>query len=189
MSIDFVAFDLGGVLVDVDLWRAYRHLGRPCEAAFFDGDHHSRVSVGSLDAEGFVHESARRSGHAPERVRRAWRTVVRPFPGANALVASAGPRPVAWSNTDPEHIDALPTLPRALFHEQRGLSYELGAMKPDPAFYRAALDRLGVDAERVAFIDDLPRNVEAARALGVRARRVHGIADAWRALRELGAIE
>jgi putative hydrolase of the HAD superfamily len=48
-------------------------------------------------------------------------------------------------------------------------SYDLGAAKPDPAYFETVLGRLGVDAGSVLFVDDSPRNVESARALGLAA--------------------
>ncbi|MEZ4317110.1 MAG: HAD family phosphatase [Myxococcota bacterium] len=46
-------------------------------------------------------------------------------------------------------------------------SHEVGLWKPDPAIYTYALDQLGLPASRVAFVDDLPENVEAAEQLGM----------------------
>lgn len=48
-------------------------------------------------------------------------------------------------------------------------SYRLGIAKPDAAIYRDTLEQLGVKAVEALFIDDKPVNVEAARALGMRA--------------------
>ncbi|MEO1491271.1 MAG: HAD family phosphatase [Pseudomonadota bacterium] len=42
-------------------------------------------------------------------------------------------------------------------------------LKPDPTIYRVLLDRNGLDAKDYLFIDDSPRNVDAARALGMQA--------------------
>jgi 2-haloacid dehalogenase len=42
-------------------------------------------------------------------------------------------------------------------------------LKPDPAIYRLLLDRYGLSAGACVFIDDSRANVEAARALGMRA--------------------
>jgi epoxide hydrolase-like predicted phosphatase len=47
-----------------------------------------------------------------------------------------------------------------------GSAYE-GVMKPDPAIYRRALEKLGRTPEETVFIDDAPRNIDAARALGM----------------------
>ena len=47
-------------------------------------------------------------------------------------------------------------------------SAELGAMKPDPAFFVAILERLGLPPEQVGFVDDSHANVATALALGIR---------------------
>jgi epoxide hydrolase-like predicted phosphatase len=49
-------------------------------------------------------------------------------------------------------------------------SHEVGMRKPNPAIYQLTLDRLGVEATRAAFLDDLHANVVAASAVGL-----HGI--------------
>ena len=50
------------------------------------------------------------------------------------------------------------------------ISAEIGMMKPQPEVYQLALKQAQVKANEAAFIDDTPRNVEAANALGM-----HGI--------------
>jgi HAD superfamily hydrolase (TIGR01509 family) len=41
-----------------------------------------------------------------------------------------------------------------------------GVIKPDPRLYRIALDRMGLPADKVLFIDDSPPNIDAAREIG-----------------------
>ena len=41
-------------------------------------------------------------------------------------------------------------------------------MKPDPKIFELALQRFGIKAEETVFIDDNPKNVAAANALGIR---------------------
>ena len=52
-------------------------------------------------------------------------------------------------------------------------SYELGVAKPDPAFFTTILDRLGLEAAEVLFVDDSLRNIEAARSVGLAAEHWH----------------
>lgn len=47
------------------------------------------------------------------------------------------------------------------------ISGEVGLRKPDPAIYRLAAERLAVPPDACVFIDDLERNVEVARELGM----------------------
>ncbi|MDR2901981.1 MAG: HAD-IA family hydrolase [Lactobacillales bacterium] len=49
-------------------------------------------------------------------------------------------------------------------------SYQLGLLKPDPEIYVAVQERLGCDFDEMLFIDDKPKNVAAAKELGI-----HGI--------------
>jgi HAD superfamily hydrolase (TIGR01509 family) len=48
-------------------------------------------------------------------------------------------------------------------------SHEVGLAKPDPAVYALTAERLGVRPEAIAFLDDVPANVGAARACGWQA--------------------
>jgi len=48
-------------------------------------------------------------------------------------------------------------------------SFQLHMAKPDPAIYRHTLTALGAEPEETLFLDDRIVNVEAARALGMRA--------------------
>ena len=48
------------------------------------------------------------------------------------------------------------------------ISAEIGVMKPDAAAYEAILGMLALPASAGVFIDDLPANVAAAQALGMR---------------------
>jgi 2-haloacid dehalogenase len=44
-----------------------------------------------------------------------------------------------------------------------------GVAKPDPRVFELLLDRFGLDAARTLFIDDSPKNVAAARGVGMQA--------------------
>ncbi|MDF8264183.1 HAD family hydrolase [Luteipulveratus flavus] len=50
-------------------------------------------------------------------------------------------------------------------------SSEVGAMKPEPEYFRRVLDDLGMAAAATLFIDDSLTNVESAAALGIVAER------------------
>ena len=46
------------------------------------------------------------------------------------------------------------------------ISGDLGLRKPSAEIYRLAADRLGVRPQEIVFVDDRPRNLEAARLVG-----------------------
>ena len=48
-------------------------------------------------------------------------------------------------------------------------SYQLGHAKPDPDFFWAILEQLGIEPERILFIDDVEANVVGARSVGIHA--------------------
>ncbi len=47
------------------------------------------------------------------------------------------------------------------------ISGELGVRKPDPEIYAIAVQRMGMPAEALVFVDDLAGNLKPARALGI----------------------
>ncbi len=49
------------------------------------------------------------------------------------------------------------------------ISADVDLVKPDPKIYELALARIGLRADEVFYFDDLAVNVEAARAVGMRA--------------------
>lgn len=61
----------------------------------------------------------------------------------------------------------------------------VGLRKPDPRIYALVCERLGLAPARVAFLDDIGRNLKPARALGMTTIKVD---DPDAALRELGAV-
>jgi epoxide hydrolase-like predicted phosphatase len=47
------------------------------------------------------------------------------------------------------------------------ISGQEGVRKPDQAIYEVAIERLGVPASEIVFVDDLPGNLKPARELGM----------------------
>ncbi|CAI9398818.1 HAD family hydrolase [Nocardioides sp. T2.26MG-1] len=61
-------------------------------------------------------------------------------------------------------------------------SCDLGAVKPERAYFERALDQIGVPAAQVLFIDDNVANVEGARAAGLAAEHwelTRGLPELW----------
>jgi putative hydrolase of the HAD superfamily len=76
------------------------------------------------------------------------------------------------SNTDPLHSELLDAQFSFLnFFPVRIYSCRIGASKPSPEIYQAALRALGKAVEETVYIDDIPEFVNAARALGIDAIR------------------
>jgi putative hydrolase of the HAD superfamily len=70
--------------------------------------------------------------------------------------------------------------------EQLVLSFEVGAVKPEPAIFQAAIVRAGVAAHEIFYVDDIPGHVAAARAAGLDAVPYTSAPALAAALRERG---
>ena len=67
-------------------------------------------------------------------------------------------------------------------------SSQVGVRKPDPRIYEELIRRLGVPAEAIAFVDDLPENLPPAARLGIRAVLFTGPGEVRSALTAMGAL-
>jgi glucose-1-phosphatase len=68
------------------------------------------------------------------------------------------------------------------------LSFRLGAMKPDPRFYKAAAELTGVTPQEIFFTDDRPDNVAAAKASGWDAVLFESVSQLNDELRTRGVV-
>lgn len=66
------------------------------------------------------------------------------------------------------------------------LSGNYGAAKPDPKFYRAALQEIDVPIDQLVFVDDNTRNVGAAKAIGLESLVFTSSTRLERDLKEMG---
>jgi len=108
------------------------------------------------------------------------------FPGAAALLTRLRThyRIAYLSNSNAVHWGRLADV---LAHADLAISSHLcGLVKPDPAIFQHALRELGCAAGDVCFFDDSPRNVAAARTVGMAAHLTPGFDALAATLRELG---
>ncbi len=178
-----VLFDLGGVVVDVDLQRSYdawsRHsrLSREqVQAAFCFDEPFQQHETGALAADGyFAHLREVLALDCDAAAVQA---------GFNAMLAAEIDETVALldairdrvpcyaiSNTNAVHVAQIErAFPRLLPRFARVFtSHEIGHRKPHPASFEHVLREIGVPAAQVLLFDDLLPNIEAARALGLQA--------------------
>jgi glucose-1-phosphatase len=197
--IDFVLFDLGGVLIqpggvasmralsgidsDEALWTRWlgcrwvqRFEAGRCSPAEFAAGVVADWKL-ALEPAAFLEEF----GRWPEP----------PFEGALELVdAVRAAVPVGFlSNMNAyqwaTNYESIPLTEAFAF---RFLSFELGLVKPDAAIFDAVAARLPVPRHQVLFLDDNAVNVEAAAATGFTARHVRGLQQARTALEAAGVL-
>lgn len=108
------------------------------------------------------------------------------LPGARDLLSSLRTRHriACLSNTNAAHWARLDGIEEVF--DLCIASHLTGHLKPDREAFEDALRRLGAEPAQVCFFDDLPGNVAAARAVGMQAFQVRGVAEAAAALRGLG---
>ncbi|HEY4837665.1 MAG TPA: HAD family phosphatase [Candidatus Acidoferrales bacterium] len=103
----------------------------------------------------------------------AWNSVLVPkliLPESLFKQLSKKCRLVLLSNTDPIHVRCIESkFPFVRYFPKRIYSCEVGASKPGPKIFRAAIKAAGVPAKQILFIDDVRENVMAARRVGLRA--------------------
>lgn len=172
--------DLGNVLVRFDhgvtLARLERATGFPAEALrpHVFGPLERDFDLGRIDAAAFFRavEGAAGLPCLPDTAWvAAWRDIFFRDERALALLSRLAPdvTPVLVSNTNPLHWEGVlavaPELPRLL--PLRALSFEVGAGKPDPAHFRAALALAAATPRDAVFADDREEMVAAAWALGI----------------------
>ncbi|MBK9122393.1 MAG: HAD family phosphatase [Chloroflexi bacterium] len=80
-----------------------------------------------------------------------------------------GRRVALLSNDSAALRDKLDRLDLARLFDPIVISAEIGHMKPDPDAYRYMIDMLDVVPARTVFIDDMPVNVDGARAISMNA--------------------
>ncbi len=81
-----------------------------------------------------------------------------------------GKRLVLLSNTSVSHIEFVRREFDVLgYFDDFVLSYEVGAMKPQPAIFEAALNKIQCPPERCFYTDDIEPYIEAGRGYGLQA--------------------
>lgn len=181
-----VVFDLGGVIMTIDqnealrrfkalgLADAERHLDPYTQTGVF-GD----LEEGKITAEDFRTGLSRLIGRevTNDECKHAWLGYRKDVPQRNLDtlkdLRSKGYRLILLSNTNPfmmswalsKDFDGGKASLEDYF-DSLYLSYKVGAMKPNPEFFKNLLDNEKINPAESLFVDDGPRNIESACRLG-----------------------
>lgn len=122
----------------------------------------------------------------------AWRDIFTPLPESIRALGLVRPeiRRVLVSNTNALHWEGVLSVfrPDDLLDEVV-LSFRVGAAKPDPAFWEAALAAAGCDPDACVYADDRPELVAAASAFGIPGFVVDGPASLAPGLARFGLLD
>jgi putative hydrolase of the HAD superfamily len=208
MSIAGVVFDIGGVVQDSPLHAIARYErehgvepGAINRAVVEAGERGAwaRLERGELTVAEFcgLFEAECRSRGAAVDARRLMAALAEagvPRPrmlAAIRCIRARGLRVAALTNNwlgDPPRGAAAPARGAHPLWESFDVVVEsavVGLRKPDPRIYALVCERLALAPARVAFLDDIGRNLKPARELGMATIKVD---DPDAALRELGTL-
>ncbi len=201
MAISTIIFDFGGVLIHWDPRNLYRR--------FFDTPGEMEAFLREIDfptwnleqdrgrpfADGVAELIARFPQHASliRAYHEHWEeSIGEPVAGVSNIIRrlkalgysiyglsnwSAETFPIARSRYD--FFDLL---------DGYLISGDVGLVKPDPAIFRALLQRIGRPAAECVFIDDSPANLQAARSLGFLSILFESAAQLEHELESLGIL-
>ena len=184
-----VIFDVGRVLFDWDLRHLFAKLIADQDELEWFVTHvvtpqwHFQHDAGRPLADMLPELKAEFPDHAPlidAYAARFNETIPGPMPGSLELVErldAAGVPLFAITNFGHEFWEGFrPTQP--IFDRFRGIivSGTEKLMKPDPAIYRLAIERFGIDPAGALFIDDVAATVAGAESLGIAGHLFTGAA-------------
>ena len=204
-----VVFDLGGVVFN---WQPFQLLQQVLpqhahdtvsaqalaqqifQTFRLDGDW-AQFDLGQVEPPALADRIARRTGLLASEIMALIDAIpphLQPQRGTVALMEALrqqGHRLVYLSNMPALYADQLER-EHSFFRWFDGgvFSARVGQMKPDPAIYRTAIDRLSLQGQTPLFIDDVQHNLDAARAVGWRGLRFESPPQLGSALRSLGLL-
>ena len=200
-TIKAIIFDLGRVLVDVDLTKGifkYTQQANPkSEKQILDtlmnDSFYQDYASGKFTAEQFQREFCRRLNldFDFEAFKREWNGVFKTIQGMEALVAklSTTYKIGLLSDIGPLHWEHLKnTLPVLKRFKKPVLSYKIGFLKPDKSTYLKAAESVQTEPQSCLFIDDREVNVQGAKKAGMQAIVFRGIEQLSRDLSTLGLL-
>lgn len=200
-KIEAVIFDLGRVLVKVDITRGILGLfGHSFEngteaavAIMMREPAYASYNAGELSPQGFYDAMRKKLSFKMnfQDFAKKWCDVFDPMDGMDAFVTNLQQKIKVGllSDTDPMHWNYLTK--RFAFIDaikKPTLSFETGFRKPSKEAYLAAVKNVGVDASHCLYVDDLMENVIGANNAGLDAVQFLGVKKLRQDLAEKGII-
>lgn len=202
LPVEALLFDLGGVVIDIDVERMFAHwapLSRlPPEelrARLVIDEAFEQHERGELSTDAYMDHLRHQLDldGSIDQVVAGWNALlVDQIDTTLDLIDNLRPEVpcYAFSNTSAVHRAVWETrFPRVMSaFERLFLSFEMGMRKPDPEAYRAVADEIVTRPGAILFFDDTLSNVTGASAAGLQAVQVLRPDDVTAALRDVGLL-
>ncbi len=193
-DVDFVIFDLGNVLIDIDYHKSMDLMKSALPTSMhakvdtcYAAEFHKAYEKGQLSSAEFRQEFRHyfQTNWSDAEVDYYWNSLLGSIPAHRLdLVRQLKTQFQVGilSNTNEIHIEAV----YAQLQAEHNLvnfdplfdwvfySHEMGLAKPNQDIYQQLLLELGTTANRVLFFDDLKANVDGAASIGIQAVQVTG---------------
>jgi putative hydrolase of the HAD superfamily len=198
-AFDVLLFDLGGVLIDFAGFEEMRRLlpevsdRSEIRDRWIQSESVQLFERGDITPEMFARRLVDEFhlGLSVEEFIREFVSWARgPYPGAASLLnrLRSTHRIACLSNSNELHTP----IHRASIHPHVDSFYfsdGIGLVKPDREIFDHVIRDLAVSPRKIAFFDDTPVNIEAAREVGLTSYLVDGIAALKARLRRLGLFD
>lgn len=180
--IKSIIFDLGRVIVPIDFSLAYARVERlsgipaaSIPARIASSGLVEQFESGRISPRDFASALSRHLGFEAsyKEFCDLWNSIFLPeplIPESLLAALAARYRLVLLSNTNAIHFEMIrENYPLLRYFQSFVLSYEVGAMKPEPAIYRCAIRESGCLPAECFFTDDIGAYIEAAKGQGIDA--------------------
>ena len=195
--IKAIIFDLGGVLIDVDMNRCFHNIkalgvdvdsltktssesnapvSTVCEGITISGALHE-YQIGKIPTDKFITmiQQISTPGTTRQQVLDAWNSCLLTLPKYKLdfvkQLRNEGYATYLLSNTNDAHwkyiLETSFPEPAENYFDKCFHSQEMGMAKPDPEIYAEVLRQIGTPADECLFIDDSSANCKAAETLGI----------------------
>lgn len=181
MGVKGLIFDYGGVLLDMrfeltrELERAHGLRERAILESLYGSETWRQIEVGVGDREAWLREAHSalegEAGRALPPLHEHWRGQQELIGQNIDLIQQLRPpyKTAVLSNADHTLMGRLRDRHQiAHLFDDIVCSADVGVAKPEPRIYALAANRLGLAPGECVFIDDMERNVDAARAAGMQ---------------------
>ena len=186
-SITTLIFDFGGVIINLDLPQCIENLKKlgvesieSYLSNFGQKEFFLQFEKGVIGIPEFRNEIRKLSNRTltDAEIDAAWCSFLVDIPAERLVLLKklrSNYKLLLLSNSNPLHVDvsaakALEGTGKTIrdYFDKCYFSYEMGLTKPDPAIFDAILADAGLEVTECLFLDDGPKNIEAAKRLGIQ---------------------